>query len=152
MATSLTRSASRPEYTPVTRLPDLVDRLFQENGFGLTPRDRWTLGSAHPVNLYETTEGYLMQIALPGIKSENLDIQVMPRQVTIQGTYDISVPENSRPLWQSFQGGEFQQTYALPMEVESEQVDARYENGILTLDLPKREHLRPKSVKVSVNH
>ncbi|GAC1515058.1 MAG: hypothetical protein NVS2B16_22810 [Chloroflexota bacterium] len=138
----------------MTRLPDLMDRLFQESFVLPTVLDRWNGGngrSALPVNLYEAGDGYVLQAALPGLQADSTDIQVIGRDVTIKGSFATSVPENVNWIWRGIGGGEFQETYTLPVEVQSDKVEATYENGILALNLPKAEHLRPKSIKVSVN-
>ena len=150
MATNITRY--QPQTTPLTRLPDLVDRLFRESFVVPSFWDRSFFGgtsrAALPVNLFETPESYIMHCALPGLKPENLDIQVVGREVTIKGTYELNTPENGQWVWQGIPSGEFYESFTLPMEIESDKVQASYDHGILTLGLPKAEHLRPKSIKV----
>lgn len=139
--------------TGMTRLPDLMDRLFQESFVLPTVLDRWSGGTARPtlpVNLYEAGDGYVLQAALPGFQADSADIQVIGREVTIKGTFSTSAPENANWIWRGIGSGEFQETYTLPVEVESDKVEAAYENGILSVTLPKAEHLRPKNIKVSV--
>src|ERR687886_11608 len=82
MANSVSRY--QPQ-TSLTRLPDLVDRLFRESFVAPTFFDRSFGGSNRPVlpvNLFETPESYVMHLALPGMKPENLDIQVAGREVS----------------------------------------------------------------------
>jgi HSP20 family protein len=138
--------------TSVTRLPDLVDRLFRESFVapGFFDSTQWG-GSPRPtlpVNLFETSEGYIMHVAVPGLTPENLDIQVMGREVAIKGKREVSTPEKGQWLWQGIQSGEFYEAFTLPVEVNGESVEATYDHGILTIMLPKAEHLRPKSIKV----
>lgn len=151
MSNSLTHYQQGPS---VTRLPDLVDRLFRESFVAPAFFDRnWLGGTATPslpMNLVETPDGYVMHAALPGMNTENLDIQVMGREVSIKGKYEITAPENGTWIWQGITTGEFFQTFTLPLEVDGDQVQANYENGILYLTLPKAEHVRPKSIKVNV--
>ena len=151
MTNGLTRYAPRPT---ATRLPDLVDRLVQESFvapaffnqfFEGRPR-----GSMLPANLLETTDSYVVQVALPGITLDALDIQVMGREVTIKGKVEVPAPENGTWIWQGIPGGEFAETFTLPIEVEGDSASATYENGILWLTLPKVEHARPKNIKVNV--
>jgi HSP20 family protein len=153
MATTITRY--QPQTTPLTRLPDLVDRLFRDSFAAPSFWDRSVFGGASraalPVNLFETPEEYIMHCALPGMKPENLDIQVVGREVTVKGTYELNTPENGQWVWQGIPSGEFYETFTLPVEIESDKVQASYDHGILTLGLPKAEHLRPKSIKVQAS-
>jgi HSP20 family protein len=150
MADSVTRY---PTQNGMTRLPDLMDRLFRESFVLPTVLDRTVNGgnrSSLPVNLFETGEGYVLQVALPGMDPEKLDIQVVGREVSIKGSVDGSVPENGKWLWQGIPTGEFFESFTLPVEVQGDSTEATYEHGVLVLTLPKAEHLRPKSVKVNV--
>ena len=150
MANSVSRY--QPQ-TGLTRLPDMMDRLLRESFVLPGAFESWTGGSARPtlpVNLFEAGDGYVLQAALPGLKTDTVDIQVVGRQITIKGQFEIHAPENANWLWRGIGSGEFQESYSLPVEVESDKVEAGYENGILSITLPKAEHLRPKNIKVSV--
>jgi HSP20 family protein len=72
------------------------------------------------------------------------------REVTIKGQFETSTPENANWIWQGIPSGEFFETYTLPVEVQGDSTEASYEHGILSLKLPKAEHLRPKNIKVNV--
>lgn len=148
----MANSINRYEPTSVTRLPDLVDRLFRESFVMPSVMDRSLTGARAtlPVNLFETGDGFIMHVALPGLKSENLDIQVVRREVMIKGTIELPTPENGRPVWSGVPTGEFQETFTLPVDLNGDAAGATYESGILTLTLPKAEHLRPKSISVEI--
>ena len=151
MTNGLTRYAPR---TGVTRLPDLVDRIFQESFVAPALFDQYlqgrTRGSALPANLLETGDSYVVQIALPGIAMDSLDIQVMGREVAVKGKVEVPAPENGTWIWQGIPAGEFTETFTLPVDVEGDSASATYEHGILWLNLPKVEHARPKNIKVNV--
>jgi HSP20 family protein len=151
MANTLTRS-SAPR-TSVTRLPDLMDQLFHDSFVLPTFWDRAAGGSTRPtlpVNLFETADSYVMHLALPGLNPEEIDIQVVGREVTIKGKFELNTPENGQWIWQGIPSGQFAETYTLPVEVQSDKVQATYDYGILTIGMPKAEHLRPKNIKVKV--
>ncbi len=150
MADSVTRY---PTQNGMTRLPDLMDRLFRESFVLPTVLDRTVSGASRPslpVNLIEAGEGYQLYAAIPGMDPEKLDIQVVGREVSIKGTIESNVPDGSKWLWQGIPTGEFFETFTLPVEVQGDSTEATYEHGILSLKLPKAEHLRPRSVKVNV--
>ena len=150
MATTLSRY--QPQ-TAATRLPDMVDRLFRESFVMPTFFDSVWGGTSRPslpVNLYETGDGYTLQAALPGINPDNVEIQVVGRDLSIKGRFESWAPENARWIWQGMPNGEFFETYSLPVDVEGNKVEANYEHGILSISLPKAEHAKPKSIQVSV--
>lgn len=136
------------------RLPDLVNQLFNESFVipSMVDRSGWG-GSSYPtlpVSLFETADAYIMCAALPGIDAENVDIKVTGREVTLKGQFQTWTPENAGVIWNGIPSGQFFETYTLPGELESEKVEATYENGILRLTLPKAEHLRPRNIKIQV--
>jgi HSP20 family protein len=122
-----TISRYQPQSTGVTRLPDLVNQLFNESFVAPSLFDRSFAGGTTrpslPVNLWETTDGYVMQAALPGMSADNLDIQVTGREVSVRGKLEVTSPENGTWIWQGIPGGEFFETYTLPAEIESDAVE-----------------------------
>jgi HSP20 family protein len=150
MATNISRY--QPQ-TTVTRLPDLVDRLFRESFVMPTLWDRTAGGMTRPmlpVNLFETADSYVFHASLPGVKPENLDIQVTGKELTIKGTFEVNTPENGNWLWQGIPTGQFYETFTLPAEIDSANIQASYDYGILSVVLPKAEHVKPKNIKVNV--
>jgi len=141
-------------HNSVTRLPDLMDRLLQESFVIPGMLDRaggQGAQSVMPVNLYESGDAYTLQLALPGLSADNIDIQVIGREVTVKGTSKSEAPEGVRWIWRGIPNGEFQETYTLPAEVQGDKTQASYEYGILAITLPKAEHLKPRTVQVTVN-
>lgn len=147
MAKTMTR------YQP-TPLPDVVNRLFNESFLLPSFWDRAYTGASNapalPVNLFETKDGFIMQAALPGLNPDSVDIQVVGREISIKGSFTSSLNEEGTWVWRGIPTGDFYETYTLPVEVEGDKVEASYESGILTLNLPKAAHLRPRQIKVSV--
>ena len=132
-----------------SRLPDLINRLFSESFVVPTIFSDVYGGTAFPnlpVNLYELTDTYVLEVALPGINLANMEIQVVGRQITLKGVYGASYPENVTWIWHGLPSGEFYETFTLPFEVEKEKVEARYENGVLRITLPKVEYAKPKTI------
>lgn len=136
----------------LTRLPDLVDRLFRESFVGPSVLDSLAGGTARPTmprNLYETADSYVLQMALPGINTDALDIQVMDRQVSVKGRFEVPAPEQATWIWRGLSNRDFYESYTIPVQIEADKTEATYEHGILTLTLPKADYARPKSVKVT---
>ena len=148
MATALTRSTPATG-TGITRLPDMIGRLFDESFVLPSVVDR-SFGQVLGSNLYETGDEYVVQVALPGIDAEHVDIEVTGQQLTIKGSYNLPVPENATPIWKGIGDGTFTETMTLPGEVDAAAAAAEYEHGMLSIHLPKTERSKPKSVTVSV--
>ncbi len=100
------------------------------------------------LNLYETDEGYLLQVPLPGVQPDQLDITARENVVTLRGTTQIPVPENARALVMSANTGEFHQQVQVPGDVDAERATADYRDGVLTLTLPKAAHAKARTIKV----
>jgi len=103
------------------------------------------------LNLYETSDTYVFQLAIPGMTPENLDIQVLGTELSVKGKREVNTPENGTWIWQGINGGEFYQSFTLPAEVDSEHVQASYDYGILSVVLPKAEHVKPRNIKIEVH-
>lgn len=105
-------------------------------------------GGLSGMNLYERDDSYILQIPLPGVKSDQLRISVRENVLTLQGRIEFPVPEGARPLLQEAGGEEFRERVVLPGDVDAEQAQADYQDGVLTLTLPKAPHARERKVPV----
>lgn len=129
------------------------DRILQE-ALNFTPAGfgRSGLGRSGGVaNLFETNDGYVVELPLPGVKAEHVELSVQKNLLTLKATREWAAPEQARALWQGFGAGRWQQTFTLPGEVDAERVEAHLEDGILRLQLPKAQHSRPRQIKVQTN-
>ena len=137
--------ADRWTRPPVDRFFERFDRMMQD-AFGMASAAE-AGRSGVVANLYETADGYWVELPLPGVRPEDLELSVQQNLLTLKAKREWPTPENAQTLWQGFGGGQWQQTLALPGEVDSARVEARLEHGVLRLDLPKAEHLRPRQIK-----
>ncbi|MBI3970911.1 MAG: Hsp20/alpha crystallin family protein [Chloroflexi bacterium] len=127
-----------------SRIDRLFDRVFDEAVIAVEPSRGFT-----GANLYESPEAYLVEIPLPGVKAEDVQITVQDNLLTLNARRRWEVPQNAQPIWRSFGTGEVQQTVTLPGEVNAEAVQADLHDGILRLELPKAESARPRTIKVN---
>lgn len=130
-------------FNEVISLRDAMDRLFEDS---FISRNWGTRGVA--ANLYETPEGFILQVPMPGTNPENVEITAQQDTLTLKWETKFSVPQGATVHWNGFQPGQFQQTFALPAPINSERAEATYTDGILTLNLPKAEHVKARTVKV----
>jgi HSP20 family protein len=121
---------------------DLVGRTGEESN--LTP---W----APAVDIYETEHELVVKADLPDVNPQDLDIHVENNILTIRGErkFENKVKEeNYLRMERSY--GSFSRTFSLANSVNSEAIKADYQNGVLTLSVPKREEAKPKQIKVNV--
>ena len=121
---------------------DVVGRTGEESN--LTP---W----APEVDIYETENELVVKADLPDVNPQDLDIRVENNILTIRGErkFDKKVNEdNYLRIERSY--GSFSRSFSLANSVKSEAIKADYQNGVLTLSIPKREEAKPKQIKVNV--
>lgn len=100
------------------------------------------------VNIREEDDAYLLSALVPGLKAEDLNIQVLENVVSIEGEYKADEGEY---LLNELPNGSFQRTLRMPAPIEADAVEAKIEQGVLTLTLPKAESARPKKIQISAN-
>ncbi|NDJ60737.1 MAG: Hsp20/alpha crystallin family protein [Chloroflexi bacterium] len=126
-----------------------IDRAFDETWRNLrTDADSYTL----PLDVYETEAGYTVTAALPGATSENIEISLHDNVLTIAGTVPQSVAfgedEKVRTLAQERAYGSFSRNIRLPQPVDRDNIEATFDNGVLTLTLPKSAAVLPRQIPV----
>jgi HSP20 family protein len=103
-----------------------------------------------PSNLLETWESLWLQVFLPGIEVESLQVEALARRVRLHGKRRLPSIESASTVRREIPTGTFSQVYTLPEEVDGNKAEAHYQRGILTIRLPKVACLRPKAVPVEV--
>lgn len=140
--------ARRSENEPVP-LRQMMNRLFDESF--LMPALFEEVFAGHGsagTNLYETADGYVVQLAMPGVKPESIDCTVVNDVLTCTGQAALQAPDQGTAIWESL-GGQSAYRIQLPGEVEAGNAQATYENGILTITVPKAAHARAQTIKVT---
>lgn len=103
-------------------------------------------GSVPQVNIRETDEGYHLEMAAPGLAKEDFKISIENEVLTVSGEKKKQTTEkNEKYTRKEFAYNSFMRSFTLPEIVDTEKIRARYENGIMTVDLPKKEEAKPKS-------
>ena len=127
-------------------LQDAVNRLVAET----LVRPTELLGSAASTAMDVYTEGdtYVIEVAIPGLNPEAIDVSVLGNQVTISGEYP-KVAEGRRYFFRERQGGRFERTVTLPTEVDADKAEAHFEHGVLKLVVPKAESAKPRRIALT---
>jgi HSP20 family protein len=97
------------------------------------------------IDVREEDDAYILSALVPGIQSDELNIQVLEDVVRIEGEYKA---DESNYLVRELPQGSFTRTLRLPAPIDAEHVEADVTNGVLTLKLPKAESARPKQIKI----
>jgi HSP20 family protein len=125
-------------------LREAMNNLFEDS---FIPRLGFT-GRGMASNLYETADSFVLQIPMPGANPEEVEITAEPNVLHVKWSTHVTIPKNVTTHWSGFTDGEYQQSFTLPNTINADSVEAGYEQGILTLTLPKAEHARARTVKV----
>lgn len=131
-------------------LRDAIDRLFEESflrpgffGTGESP------ASTLPLDIYETEDMVVVKATVPGIKPADIEVTITGDLLTIKGEFKAEEKtEKHSYLRQERRYGSFCRQVGLPVNINSDQAKATFEHGVLTLEMPKIEAVKPKTVKV----
>jgi HSP20 family protein len=130
--------------------PSVFDRFFENDLFDWSNRNFSTTNTTLPsVNIKESTEDFEVEVAAPGFTKNDFKIQLNHDLLTISTE---KVTDNDTNDGQSFTQREFSyqsfsRSFTLPNTIDSEKIAAKYENGILRINIPKKEEVRPKPAR-----
>ena len=143
-------SLSRSDpFSEMTSLRQAMDRLFDESFVGRSS-SQGTGGGMVPLDLLERDDAIVVKASLPGVKPEDVDVSVHRNILTIAGRTAGERDEREgqyrhRERWH----GSFSRQISLPAEVDTGACDATFQDGVLTVTLPKSEQSRAKRITVS---
>jgi len=138
-------------FRDLVTLRDAMDRLFEDSFFRTGTLWRETDGTERtmrlPLDVYMTPEEIMIQASVPGLKPEDVQITLEGDTLTIKG--EVKAPmENVDYILQERPYGHFSRTLTFNIPIQSDKAEASFENGVLTLVVPKAEAVRPKTIKV----
>lgn len=135
-------------FREVVSLRDAMNSLLQES-FVRPGGPAGATTAALPLDICETEQDYVVKASLPGMKPEDVQITVHGDTLTIRGETRAE-DEKSGATWhlRERRHGVVHRTVALGVPVDTEQANARFDNGVLTLTLPKSAAARPRQIKV----
>jgi HSP20 family protein len=129
-------------------LREAMDRLF-DDAFTRPINLRDGGWSAPAVDMYQTDDEVVVRAALPGFKADEVQINVTGDVLTLRGELKQQ-EENKERSWhiREHRWSSFERSIALPTEVTADKAVADFENGVLTITLPKAEEVKPKTITV----
>ncbi len=125
---------------------DSTDNL--PSGENVTPTKRYVFNP--PIDIYESDEGLVLYADLPGVTAETIDLQVQNNKLTLFGRIRTGIPENARVVHQEYGVGDFFRSFILSDDVDHERIEAKLNNGVLKVILPRIEKNQPRRIQVNV--
>lgn len=101
-----------------------------------------------PVNIFETKDGYVLEAEMPGVGKDGLEILLEANQLSIIGRRTDPVPKGVEVLYRESRNFDFRRDFALDPVIDTSRIQARIEQGVLTLNLPKAEAVKPRRIEV----
>jgi HSP20 family protein len=139
---------ANPVWNQLSQLQQEMNRLFSRWG---DDGGRWTglAGGFPAMNVWEDADQVFVEAELPGLDLKDLEIYVTGgNQLTLKGERKPAAPEKGVWHRQERTFGKFARSLTLPFTVDADKVDARFENGVLLVKLPKHESARPRKIAV----
>jgi HSP20 family protein len=139
-------------FREVVALQSRLNSLFQDYGRGQNDGDTLSAASfAPPVDIYEDDQKLVLKLEVPGVKENDLDIQVEGRTLTVRGERKFSSEEKEENFHRvEHRYGTFSRSFTLPNTVDAENVKATYDAGVLQLELTKKPEAKPRQIKIGV--
>lgn len=130
-------------------LRQAMDRLFEDSwvrpGSVLSEADH-----ALAVDVRTTSDAIVVEAALPGVKPEDVDIQVLGDTLTISGrTSEEETADEGGYTYREIRRGSFTRSVTLPRGLKADAAEASFEHGLLRLSIPKAEEAKPRQIRIS---
>ena len=130
--------------TMTTYMPFDVD-TFLDEAF----RGNGTASWSPSCNVYEDERSYWVQAALPGLNRKDIEIVVEDQVLTIKGERKEDASKDRTYFIREFTRGSFVRSFKLPNTADHTKIAATYQDGILTVELPKREETKPRRITIA---
>lgn len=147
--------ASITRYDPLGEMVSLrsaMDRLFEDSF--VSPLTWRTLGGNEtitpPIDVHETADDLVVTAALPGMKADDVEITMTGQTLTLRGEFkaDDDVTREQY-LYRERRYGSFSRTLQLPVRVQGDRAEATFNDGVLTLHIPKAEEVKPRQIRIA---
>jgi len=150
--TLLTRWEPFREFSTMQDRINRMNRLFRESYNTEGPEEALTTTSfAPPVDIYEDEHTITLKMEVPGIDEKDIDVRIENNTLTVHGERKFEKEEkeeNFRRVERQY--GSFTRSFTLPSSIDTGQVSAHYDRGVLKINLAKKAEAKPKQIKVNV--
>jgi HSP20 family protein len=133
-------------------LREAMDRLFDDaftRPFSLLREGGWSGVSVPAIDMYQTDNEVVVKATIPGFKADQVQINLTGDVLTLKGEARQEDERKDR-AWhiREHRFGSFERSVALPTAVKTDKAEAVFENGVLTITLPKADEVKPKSINI----
>jgi HSP20 family protein len=122
---------------------DLMENMF---GQADTPVNRYEVMT----NILENDNAYIIELAVPGYDKKDIALNVENDELFIKGSIEEN-KETTNYMREEFTVGNFEKKFVLPETVDTGKINAKYDNGVLNVTLPKKEESKPRSINVKIS-
>lgn len=146
---------------PTDQFRDDMDRIFGDVFGGCSSNTAVGTHLENPlVDVWEESDGFVVEAALPGVRDDQLDIQALGRKLTLRGTWPAmeesenpAGPEEEKKAQRKFyrrerRTGEFHRILKFPIDIDTENVEARLADGVLSVKIPKAASAKPRQIQL----
>ena len=101
-----------------------------------------------PASVTEIADGYMLEIEMPGVKKDGLEISVENNELTVVGRRSLPAVEGT-PIHRESRPEDFRRTFEIDPSIDADKISAKIDQGLVTLTLRKAEHVKPRKIAVS---
>lgn len=140
-------------FRDLVSLQERMNRLFEDSlSRSKTTDQEMAMGAwTPPVDIFETAESVILKADLPGVDQKDIDVRIENNTLTLRGERKFlkeAKEEDYHRIERSY--GVFSRSFQLPGTIDQNRIMATHKDGVLEVQLPKREDTRPKQIKVDV--
>ncbi len=100
-------------------------------------------------DIFETEQSLSLIVEMPGVDKNKVDVRVEDDVLTIQGQIDFSTYEGMQPVYTEYNIGHYRRSFSLSNKIDQGRISAEIKDGLLTLELPKAEEVKPRRIAVT---
>lgn len=135
----------RDPFATLLGLQDAMEQAMRSDWFGPRTSGR---GAYPPVNVFRKGDDFVMVMEIPGVKKEDLDVEVKEEQVRIRGKKSVDYADEVSVHRRERLAGQFDRTLSLPSRVDPDRAEAEYRDGVLSLHLARAERDKPRNIAI----
>jgi HSP20 family protein len=123
----------------------MLDSFFGGSSPNASPALRWS----PPLDVRETETGFTLRVEVPGVPKDQIQVNLENNTLTIRGEKK-QVADESKGKWHHVERtwGSFERSITLPLRVNGEKIVARYQDGVLEIDVPKSDEAKPREIRI----
>ncbi|MGZ3769292.1 MAG: Hsp20/alpha crystallin family protein [Bdellovibrio sp.] len=138
-------------HSPLREMQRQIDRLFEE--FSNFPAQTSELGLSGAINprcdMTEDANNYFLKFEMPGVPKDKVKVEVNNNVLVVSAERkEEKKKEDERKYYSEFSYGSYYRTLSLPTQVEEKKIEANFENGVLSIKIPKVEGTKPKQIPI----